>query len=452
MPNPKISQADRLANAAAERRVHAAILGYQPFRMKPVHFATSFFLALTGRYYALEHLNKTSVPKAAPKSRKGLPDEYVSDVLYPLLIEAERLNSGVSIDDFRSLRSHLNAAYNNDGSALNPAFAPYDSFGTDYSAPSLRYISNKSKNHGYSGSFVVHVLSSTDLGRQVLDGSKRLLDLSPPPLALLGAPLLDETDEEWDDKYESQLGIPSPNRLQAVAEDMLLQTQALVRLVKNLEVARSPYAIRYLIIGLCSWLFVYMMRRGNTEPLLLIDCQQGSNPRIRAQSRATYARQLDIFSSCYDKWWAANYDRTVSVDDWEKFDDSAAARQILDEHFRDLGVRIGIVQPRAPSAKRKHVELQADTLRVLALSLLEPGEVLTISEFAKALRSSWCVCAGAHPDDARLLREQRFGPIDVDEDLQPNAEKFRALLVRLGLAVEPSDGLTLCAIDAEELI
>jgi hypothetical protein len=420
--------------------------------MKPVHFATSFFLALTGRYFPLELLNKTSVPKAAPKSRKGQPDEYVSDILYPLLIEAERLSANVNVDDFRTLRSHLNAAYNNDGAALNPAFAPYDSFGTDYSAPSLRYISNKSKNHGYSGSFVLHVLSSTATGREVLEACKRLLDLSPPPLALLGAPLLDSADEEWEDKYDSHLGIPSADRLQAVAEDMQLQTQALLRLIRNLEVARSPYGIRYLIIGLCSWLFVYMMRRGSLEPLLLLDCQQGANPRIRTQSRATYARQLDIFSSCYDIWWSSHQNGPVSGEDWEKFDASAAARQILDDHFRDLGVRIGFVQPRAPTAKRKHVELQADTLRVLALSLLEPGQVLTISEFSEALRESWCVCAGAHPDDARLLREQRFGPLDVDEDLQPNANEFRALLVRLGLAVEPSDGLTLCAIDAEDLI
>jgi hypothetical protein len=45
MPKPARSQADRLRDAAAERRVHGAILGYQPLRMKPVHFATGFLLA-----------------------------------------------------------------------------------------------------------------------------------------------------------------------------------------------------------------------------------------------------------------------------------------------------------------------------------------------------------------------------------------------------------------------
>lgn len=452
MPKPKISQVERIENAAAERRVHAAILGYQPFRMKPVHFATSFLLALTGRYYPLELLNKASVPKAAPKSSRGHIDEYVTVALYPRLLEADRLTTNVSMDEFRLLRSHLNAAYNNDGAALNPAFAPYDTFGTDYSAPSLRYISNKSKNHGYSGSFVVRVLQATAVGRHVLEGCQRLLRLPPPPLSLLGAPLTDQIDEEWDDRYNALFGIISSDVHEAAAEDMELQTMALQRLVINLEELRSPYAIRYLIIGLCSWLFVYMMRRGNQSPLLLMDCQQGKNPRIRTQSRATYARQLDIFSNSYDRWWGLNQDGKIDPDDWAVFDASVSARQILDDHFRDLGVRIGFVQPRAPTAKRKHIELQADTLRVLALSLIAPGQVLTLPEFSQSLRKHWCICAGAHPDDARLLREARFGPLDADEDLQPNANEFRALLVRLGLAVEPSDGLTLCALNAEELI
>ena len=61
MAKAKRTAAQRKADTAAERRVHGAILGYQPYRMKPVHFATSFLLALTGRYYRLEYLNKAAV-------------------------------------------------------------------------------------------------------------------------------------------------------------------------------------------------------------------------------------------------------------------------------------------------------------------------------------------------------------------------------------------------------
>ena len=134
------------------------------------------------------------------------------------------------------------------------------------------------------------------------------------------------------------------------------------------------------------------------------------------------------------------------------FAESADARQILDDHFRDLGVRIGVVQPRSPVAKHKHVELQADTLRVLAYSLLEKDRVMTLPEFAAQLRETWSIVVGAQAGDGDVLRVNRFGPLDQDEDLLPNATAFQALLVRLGLAVEPSDGLTLVAIDAEELI
>ena len=86
--------------------------------MKPVHFATSFLLALTGRYYRLEYLNKASVPKTAPRDGPRVRDEYPSDRLHSRLVELGKLNPSVDLEAFRTLRAHLNAAYNNDGSAL----------------------------------------------------------------------------------------------------------------------------------------------------------------------------------------------------------------------------------------------------------------------------------------------------------------------------------------------
>ena len=421
--------------------------------MKPVHFATSFLLALTGRQYELELLNKASVPKAAPHDTQKVVDEYVSERLYLKLVNLGRLSEEIDQDGFRALRAHLNAAYNNDGAALNAAFSPYNSPGTDFSTPSLRYVSNKSKNHGHAGAFVVRVLNASPEGQAVLAGCHRLLKVAPPPLAEFGEPLLDDQDEPYIDRYDEQLAPLQPERLNQLAAEMHAQTLAIGRLVKNLEATRSAYALRFLIIGLCSWLFVYMMKRGATsnEPLLLMDALQGNNPRVRVQSRASYARQLDLFSASYDRQWA-DQPSEPSASDWAVFAASATARKNLDDHFRDLGVRIGFVQPRASSAVRKHVEIQADTLRVLVLSLVEQNDIMPLPELARALRATWCICVGADAEDVQLLRAQRFGPLDNDEDLQPNAAAFQALLVRLGVAVEPSDGLTLCAVDAEDLI
>ena len=193
------------ADTAAVRRVHGAILGYQPFRMKPVHFATSFLLALTGRYYRLEYLNKASVPKTAPKDGPRVRDEYPSDRLHPMLVERGTLDRSVDLDAFRTLRAHLNAAYNNDGAALSAVYSPYSTFGADYSAPSTRYISGRSKNHGHSGSFVLSVLEATAEGRETLERIKRVLELPPPPLAAFGEPLLDDVAEEWFDQTRRAL-------------------------------------------------------------------------------------------------------------------------------------------------------------------------------------------------------------------------------------------------------
>lgn len=444
--------AQRKADTDAVRRVHGAVLGYQPFRMKPVHFATSFLLALTGRYFRLEYLNKASVPKTAPKDGPRVRDEYPSDRLHPLLVDRGTLDPSIDLEAFRTLRAHLNAAYNNDGSALAAVYRPYSTFGADYSAPSIRYISDRSKNHGYSGSFVLSVLEATAEGRETLERIRRLLELPPPPLAAFGEPLLDDVAEEWSDRHDELYGEIDPERLVRIGSGMEDCTIAVGRLAATLERLQSNYSMRYVVLGLCCWLFAYVLRQGSDSSLLLVDALQGSNPRIRAQSRASYARALDLFSSSYDRAFEDDDGSAIPENEWNVFAGSAEARQILDDHFRDLGVRIGIVQPRSAVAKHKHVELQADTLRVLAFSLLEEGQVLTLPEFAAQLRKTWSIVVGAEAADGDVLRANRFGPLDQDEDLLPNASAFQALLVRLGLAVEPSDGLTLVAIDAEELI
>ncbi len=136
--------------------------------------------------------------------------------------------------------------------------------------------------------------------------------------------------------------------------------------------------------------------------------------------------------------------------DWQAFASAPDAYQMLDDHFRDLGVRAGLSN-RARRTQRKHVELQADTLRAMTLRLLERDQVRTLADLSGCLRDVWWRLHWG-TIGRRRLQAAGYGPLDRDEDLEPNASAFRDLLIRLGLAVEPSDGLTLCAIDAEELI
>ena len=400
---------------------------------------------------SLRSSTRRQTRRAAPKTRDRA-DEYTIEDLHPRLVSEGKIDGDLDRDALRLLRGHLNVAFNNDGAALAPAFAPYKTFGADYSAPSPLYVTNLSKNHGQSGSFVYRVLSASKAGHDVLGSCRQILEHRSAPLEFLGQPLLDADQSDWDDPYDGIFGTLDSARGEAIANHMRLQTEALGRLMANLVAERSPYALRYMVIGLCCWLFSYMLKLHGGDPILLIDALQGRNSRIRTQSRATWARQVDLFAASY-QWYVDRGDHpTIDDEDWRIFLNQATPRKDLDDHLRDLGVRIGIVQPRAPQAKRKHIELQADTLRVVVLSLLRQGEVKTLPALASDMRKVWHVCTGADPQDGVVLREGRFGSLDTDADLVPNADGFKNLLIKLGLAVEPSDGLTLCAIDAEDLI
>jgi hypothetical protein len=104
--------------------IHFEALGYEPFRMKPVHFAAGFFLSLTKAHYELEMLNKTAVIK----HKTGLRDDYAHDNLHGLLCEQQVLDPSVSVDELKLLRVQLNGIVGNDD-AIYGSFKPYKTAG-----------------------------------------------------------------------------------------------------------------------------------------------------------------------------------------------------------------------------------------------------------------------------------------------------------------------------------
>ena len=64
-----------------KRQAHFQAFGYEPRRMKPAHFASGFFIALTGQVYANEVLNKVAVIRAA----KGLQEGYTAEDVFARL-------------------------------------------------------------------------------------------------------------------------------------------------------------------------------------------------------------------------------------------------------------------------------------------------------------------------------------------------------------------------------
>jgi hypothetical protein len=434
------------ASLSTAKQIMVESLGYAPLRMKPVHFATSFFLCLGGSYRRLQLLNKVSNPKATEK-RPG--DEYVAENLFDILREEEDplLGASIDLDRFRALRNHLNAAYNNDGAALAAAFPPYSTFGHDYTTPSPLYLAKWSKNHGDAGAFVHLVLRQSTEGQQFLEAARRIFQVAGGPLAMLGAPLVREDPIEYEDEPEEILPHMTADRLSAVSSLMHAQTCALGLLARNLEREQSPYMLRQLIIGIGSWLLVYHIKhaQADSQTVFFHDFVGQSSSRLRVQASSCYSRSLGLFGRSGHLWLDRQPEQEdelrESLDEYE-----AKVIKGFEEHFRDFSVRIGWVQPRSGS-QHKYFRPSPDTLRVILLSVLEEDEICSSPDVARRLHDSWHWVLGLLPEDHQALRSHGYSPLDEDADLRLNRDAFQDLSVRLGLAWEPSDGLVLFSLN-----
>jgi hypothetical protein len=431
------------------KRLHQQALGYQPLRMKPVHLATSFLLALVGRYRSLELLNKAANPEAAEK-RPG--DPYVAENLFRILCEEGTiLNERVGLPEFRLLREHLHAAFDNDG-ALNPSFAPRSSFGSDYSTPSLAYLTNGSKNHGHAGAFLWLILDASESGRCFLADAREIAQKATSTAAILGSPFIEEDGQEFDADLLGLCGNPSAETIGCISELMRPQTEALGRLACHLRDHPTAYALRHLILAVGSWLLVYQVRhvRGCAGTILFADFAGASRPRIRAQSVACYFRHVGLFGRSLRLFLEAA-DGEISQEDRIAFDTTEARiTRDLEDHFRDFAERIGWVQPRSGTSN-KYFRPQPDTMRVLLMSILDRDEVTTMDEVAERLRDRWRLVLGLLPTDHAILRKHGYAPLDEDTDLRANRDAFKRLAIHLGLAWEPSDGLVLFSLSREHL-
>jgi hypothetical protein len=435
--------------------VHFQAMGFEPFRMKPVHFATGFFLSVAGAHYTLETLNKLSVIK----HKTGLRKEYAPENLLHALQDSEVVEHDITEAELRLLRMQINGVMDND-SAVFAAFKPYKKpFGNDYTLVSDRFLTSEARLDGYSGHFIHRVLDTTTEGRAVTEFARHCIEHHSSPIEQLVAPLLDSEDlrVEWDNPYPQKFGTLSDERLAGAADLMSRQTAAVSKLCRNLECGVSHQTkLRGLIMGLCSWLFIYLQktarRAKGTEaktPILFCDFLGGKNERVRSLSRICFARQRQLVFESYRAMWARHALECTEED----FEAVAEGRfKFLDEHFSDLAIRIGFAQPRAHQARRKHFELQPDTARLLCSSILGADDVLRFEQLAAELRATWGVCVGACDDDLAVLRADGYEGLDDDDDLGPNRDALISLFKTLNLATEPSDGLVLCALSPETLI
>ncbi|MGH8549403.1 MAG: hypothetical protein ACRERU_12560 [Methylococcales bacterium] len=399
-------------------------------------------------------LNKATTPKAAPK-QPG--DEYVAETLYDRLRGCTDpiLSPAIDLEGLKLLRSHLNVAFKNDGdAAASASFPPYTTFSCDYSTPSLDYLGNRSKNHGNAGAFVWLVLNETESGRRFLELVGTIAAQASAPLAVVGKPFVVGEEIDYPEKIAELCGDPPLSRIAAVSSLMELQTASLLRLAQNILARSSSYDLRKLIIGLGSWLLGYQIRRipGAAESIFFSDFAGESHPRIRTQASTCYARQIGLFGRSVQLWLNTNQDTAVDQESrrvLESLDAKGKVSKEMEAHFRDFSERIGWVQPRG--TVQKFFRAVPDTMRVLLLSILEQGEIITIDEVAERLRAHWRLVLGLLPGDHATLRRNGYSPLDEDTDLRANREVFKQLAIHLGFAWEPSDGLVLFSLTPDQM-
>ena len=441
-----------------KRQAHFQAFGYEPRRMKPAHFASGFFIALTGQVYANEVLNKVAVIGAT----KGLQEDYTAEDVFARLRDDGLIAGSMAQADVELLRVQVNGVVNNDD-AMFPAFRPYRPPGNDYTFLSPRVLTNSARTDGFAGFFVFTVLGETASGKAVLDAGRALAEEPSGTLEQLVEPLLaDEEPElrELRESYESDFGVLDPVRVTAIAAAMQTETEALRRLCANMEGYSHYKKIRYYILGLLAWLMSYMLKtasnRQSARPLLFFDFTGRREGRIRSQSQACYARLRETVRRSYREFAACGrFDPdpiAAGLFSPKKRPDEVDFK-FLEEHFNDLALRMGYIQPRASQVPLKHFELQPDTLRVLMLSAsgIEAGNAIPLDDVCERLGETWSVVVGALGRDLEALREQDYFGFD-EEDLRHNTAAFAHRLKSLNMAFEPSDGLVLCSTDIGEVL
>ena len=441
-----------------KRQAHFQAFGYEPLRMKPAHFASGFFIALTGQVYANELLNKVAVIRA----NKGLRQGYTAEDVLAKMQADGLVARTMTQADVELLRVQINGVVNNDA-AMYPAFGPYRPKGNDYTFISPRVLTTANRTDGFAGLFIFTILGETVSGMAVLDAGRALAAEPQGVLEQLVEPLFEDEDPETRvlrESYERDFGVLDQARIAAIAADMQAETDALQRLCANMQGYSHYKKIRYYVLGLLAWLMSYLLKRASPEqsqtPLMFFDFMGERDGRIRSQSQACYARLRETVRRSYSEFAATG---RFDPDPISKGLFSPKTRpedtdfKFLETHFSDLALRMGYIQPRASRVRQKHFELQPDTLRVLMLSILESdaGNAITLDGVCERLGETWSVVVGALGSDLEALRDQDYFGFD-EEDLRHNTAAFSQHLKSLNMAFEPSDGLVLCSTDIGEVL
>jgi hypothetical protein len=175
-------------------------------RVKPVHFATGFFVSLFGCQYRTELLNNV----VAFTDGKDLSGNYALEELHSTLASTGKIGASVGLRELHTLRRHLRCLANND-EAVFPIYGEKE-FGCDYSTAAHDILTRTRDNDGFSGHFVRAVLEQSEDGQFVLALARACMSQEHAPLRQVFQPLLSEEphDEDVAERYAVKLGAIEP--------------------------------------------------------------------------------------------------------------------------------------------------------------------------------------------------------------------------------------------------
>lgn len=415
-------------------------------RVKPVHFTTGFFTSVLGKSYEAKLLNYA----VAFADGKEMTGNYELEELHPILRDGKQISLNIGLRELHDLRKQLRCLANND-EAVFQIYGKKAGFGCDYSTSAHDILTLAKDNDGFSGQFTKAVLEQTVEGQWVLEFAQKCMYERLVTLRQVFQPLIDPVAVEIDltTRYENRFGHLETRRLKSIAKRMSAQTTALKALCENAEMLfASETKLRALVIGLCIWLFRYVIEeglsQGNEECVLLVDYLGDPASRMRSQSRWSYARVREAIIASFKRFKdEGRFEDCIEA--WNYIEQNRNGRPEFSEFYGTLALRSGLAQPRASRVTAKHFELQPDTLRILLLSVLHEQEGLVpISEVLQRLYETWNLVFGGRSDDSELLSRLGYRDLDQDHDLTPNANALISMLTELGLATQYSDGLVMC--------
>lgn len=117
--------------------------------------------------------------------------------------------------------------------------------------------------------------------------------------------------------------------------------------------------------------------------------------------------------------------------------------------------RAGILKPRGNRANKRRYQPDPEMLEPIILSVIEPGEKMSLQELSEELRERYGIIVGGTEEDRSHLAEWdiRLGASASESDPlnNQNYEGFKEAVSSLGYAEEYADGVTIVSIGEEEI-